>query len=143
MATQVETILADLQKNRAKKLTPQRQEILKILIESKKPKSAQEVFEKVRKNQPNVARDTVYRNLAMLTEEGLVSQINLQNKAKARFEFIGNAKHYHAICVDCEKIFCIDDVKIPKKINPPAKDQGFQIERYAFEIYGHCSACKN
>ena len=35
---------------------------------------------------PHVSLDTVYRNLELLREAGLVSQINLQSRESARFE---------------------------------------------------------
>jgi len=77
----------------------------------------------------------------MLTGSGFVSQINLQNKGTARFEFQAGKHHHHAICLTCNATFCIDDCFIPDRLPTPAKDRGFQITSHAFEVYGTCSKC--
>lgn len=125
-----------------KKLTPQRLEILRVLIQARKPMTAQQIHELVRASLERISLDTIYRNLFFLTEKGLVSQINLQNKRKARFEFQGSGHHHHAVCVECGNIFCIDDCVIPPRIEAPTEDPGFKIAGHAFEVYGICSDCQ-
>ncbi|MCE9598762.1 MAG: transcriptional repressor [Spirochaetia bacterium] len=123
------------------KLTPQRTEVLRVLIHSRNSLTARDVHLRVKKTFPHVSLDTVYRNLLMLTESGYVSQINLQNKAISRFEFQGDDHHHHAVCLTCGATFCIDSCFIPKKIPPPREDKDFRIVSHAVEIYGECSKC--
>src|SRR6185369_8778916 len=87
----------DSLKKKGQKLTPQRTEVLKVIMHARGSLSAKEVHTRVTRNFPNVSLDTVYRNLLMLTELGLLSQINLQNKGISRFEFQGEHHHHHAI----------------------------------------------
>jgi Fe2+ or Zn2+ uptake regulation protein len=124
------------------KLTPQRMEILRVLISAGASISAQAVLERVKETYPYISLDTVYRSLSMLTNTGLVNQINLQAKGSALFEFQGEAHHHHAICLQCGKSFCVDACPLPEVIPLPAADRRFQIISHAFEIYGYCYACQ-
>src|SRR5579862_1657013 len=124
------------------KLTPQRMEILRVLIAAGAPVTALAVLTRVKETYPYISLDTVYRNLSMLANTGLVNQINLQNKGTAQFEFQGEAHHHHIICLQCGKNFCVDSCPLPTTIPLPKEDQAFQVVSHAFEIYGYCSACR-
>lgn len=123
------------------KLTPQRMEILRVLVNAGAPISAQAVQMRVKETYPYISLDTIYRNLTMLTNTGMVNQLNLQNKGTALFEFQGEAHHHHAICLECGKSFCVESCPLPKVIPLPEADKGFRVVSHAFEIYGYCSRC--
>jgi Fe2+ or Zn2+ uptake regulation protein len=123
------------------KLTPQRMEILRVLINAGASISAQAVLERVKETYPYISLDTVYRNLTMLTNTGLVNQINLQTKAAVLFEFQGEAHHHHAICLQCGRSFCVASCPLPEVMPVPEADLEFRIVSHAFEIYGYCSKC--
>jgi len=137
----IEECLATL-RQKGQKLTPQRTEVLKVLMHSKTSLTAKDVHGRVKRLFPHVSLDTVYRNLLMLTESGYVSQINLQNKGISRFEFQGEHHLHHAVCLICGTAFCIDSCFIPKKIPPPGDDKDFKVLAHAFEVYGTCSKCR-
>ena len=124
------------------KLTPQRREILRVLIGARASISAQAVQERVKETYPGISLDTVYRNLSLLTTTGLVNQVNLQAKGIALFEFQGEAHHHHAICLECGKTLCIDLCPLPEAIPLPEADRQFRVVSHAFEIYGYCSTCQ-
>src|SRR5579859_6200617 len=109
------------------KLTPQRMEILRVLIAAGAPVTAQAVLARVKETYPYISLDTVYRNLSMLANTGLVNQINLQNKGTAQFEFQGESHHHHVICLECGRSFCIDACPLPKVVPLPAEDQSFRV----------------
>jgi len=125
------------------KLTPQRMEILRVLMSAGVPISALAVMSRVKEIYPYVSLDTVYRNLSMLTTTEMVNQINLQHKGAALFEFQGEAHHHHAVCLQCGKSFCVASCPLPQPLPLPASDPQFQIVSHAFEVYGFCSACKS
>lgn len=125
------------------KLTPQRMEILRVLINAGASISAQAILERVKETYPYISLDTVYRNLAMLTTTGMVNQVNLQAKGIALFEFQGEAHHHHAVCLQCGKSFCVDACPLPETIPLPDADQQFRVVSHAFEIYGYCSCCQS
>ncbi|MHB9144990.1 MAG: Fur family transcriptional regulator [Symbiobacteriia bacterium] len=124
--------------------TPQRTAILRTLMESKHPLTAQEVAGKVRVTYPHISLDTIYRNLTMLRDAGLVNQVNLQNREAARFEFQAEGQHHHHfICLGCGKTFCVDSCDLPLLKELPREDPGFRVVGHAFEVYGFCSRCQS
>jgi Fur family zinc uptake transcriptional regulator len=123
------------------RLTPQRTEILSILIKAGVPLSAQEVHQQIIRQQPAVSLDTVYRNLTTLTEVGLVSQVGLQSRDSARFEYQGENHHHHAICLKCRKSLCIGEISFQPEIEKELKAIGFRPVGHIFEIYGICAEC--
>lgn len=124
------------------KITPQRSEILRVLKLSEKPICAKEIFEHVKKSQPNISIDTIYRNLDMLTTSGLVCQMNVRHSGKSFFEFIGEHHHHHAICTMCGSIECVD-ICFPIENISLKKDKKFKITGHVFELYGICGVCQN
>ena len=130
-------------RERGLKVTPQRLELLKALMAARQPLTARELARAVRATHPHVSLDTVYRNLGVLVECGLVNQINLQNRESARFEFQDEGTHHHhLVCLGCGKAFCVDWCPARSaSVRPPA-DPGFRVVGHAFELYGYCSACQ-
>ena len=127
------------------KVTPQRIEVLRVLMSAGAPISAQAVLGRVKETSPGVSLDTVYRNLTLLTTTGLVTQINLQSKGIALFEFQGAAHHHHAICLQCGQSLCVSGCPLPtlQALPMPEGDTGFKVVSHAFEMYGYCSACQS
>lgn len=142
MSLQVEEVLQRL-KGRGHRLTPQRQRIIEVLLEGDEPQTAQEIYQRVREQYPNVSLDTVYRNLGLLTDTGLVHQINLKAGERARFEFAGDARHHHhLVCLSCGQSICLDFCPMADAAAESARQHGFQVVGHAFELYGYCARCQ-
>jgi len=124
-------------RGRGYKLTKQRESLLDALAEIKVPATVQEIFEQITKKNSTVNFSTVYRNLEMLVEEGLVLQLEF-GRGASYYELKWSDKHYHhLICKSCGKIqktdFC------PFSHMPPNQD--FMPIEHRFEIYGLCKRC--
>lgn len=142
MAQPVERVLAAL-KERGYRRTPQRERIVEILAESAEPLSAREIHRRVRRTFPHVSLDTVYRNLEVFREAGLVSQINLQNRESARFELHHEGEHHHhLICVACGNSVCLPICPIDLESPLQRIKEKFSVVSHAFELYGYCSDCR-
>lgn len=130
-------------KARGLKITPQRLEILRVLAAAEEPLTAQEILRAVRATQPQVSLDTIYRNLALLTEQGLIGQVNLQNRESARYELQSEGRHHHhMVCLGCGKSFCVELCPSALTTVRPREDPGFKVVGHAFEVYGYCSNCQ-
>lgn len=112
------------------KLTKKRQQILQVLKKHKGILSADDVHKKI----PEIDLVTIYRNLDLLSKEGLISRIDL-GKNKAQYEY-QEKPHYHAICEKCQKVvhFSASDEKIRKLL----KINDFQIEKIDVTVRGVC-----
>lgn len=125
------------------KLTPQRQEILGVLLEEEKYYSAEEILQQVQRRYPGVSLDTVYRTLYLFKDLGLVSELNFQGGYR-RFEFnLEGRHHHHLVCLKCghsEKLPCCPtDILVRVEKEHPE----FAIACHSFEVYGYCGGCQD
>ena len=83
------------------RVTEQKQLIMAILKESAVPLTAGEIYERACRQQPTLAKSTVYRNLEALRERGEVSHGLLEN-GESLYEAVRPHEHKHyMICKGC------------------------------------------
>ena len=100
-------------------MSRQRQVILSELRKLKTHPTADDLYLIIKKIMPNISLGTVYRNLNLLAEQGVI--LKLENAGTIK-RFDGNAiKHYHFRCKKCHEIIDImpDEISLLKK---PIKD---------------------
>lgn len=119
--------------------TTQREAVLKTVRLLDHP-TADEVYDEVSKHHETISRGTVYRNLAVLSDEGRLRKIGEASGA-ARYDW-NMVNHYHVQCRCCGKIF---DVSLPyldrlEEQIPDAKE--FIIEGHEIVFTGICPECK-
>jgi len=87
--------------------------------------TAEEVYENIKKEYPNIGKGTVYRNLGILAEEGEIRRISLPGEPD-RYDHI-TEKHQHCKCVKCGKILDVE-VELSEKLEDKIKDKhGIEI----------------
>jgi len=121
------------------KLTPQRKLLLEILFHSRGHLSAEEIFEEVKTTQPNVSFGTIYRNLSLLAEMGVINQLNFKD-GRSRFE-LSQGHHHHLICLDCGNAIDVPECPFSKIFDDTASANKFLIKEHNFEVYGYCEGC--
>ena len=120
--------------------TKQKEAILTLLRDTDSHPTTDWIYDEVRKIIPNISKGTVYRNLKILQEEGLISELNLSGTV-SRYE--GKQKnHYHFRCKMCGQVFDLDEPvnhELDKKI---AMKTGFKISNHQLEFHGICCDCQ-
>ena len=126
-------------KTSGKRMTKQRKKILEVLKKTDCHPTADWVYEKVKKDIPNISLGTVYRNLNVLSEMG---KIKILNYGSSHSRFDGNIKnHYHFHCENCQEVFDIE-LDIHNEINEKLEqEKGFRALEHRLEFYGLCSEC--
>ncbi len=82
---------------------------------------------------------TVYRNLGILLEQGLVSKIDFGSTFN-RFD-ANTAQHYHFICEKCDAIFDLD-LPVDARLNDRlSRYSPHRARRHDIEFYGLCERC--
>ena len=120
--------------------TTQRQIILEELTKLKDNPTAIEVYEMVRKRLPRVSLGTVYRNLDLMADNGMILKIEVGGTQK-RFEAL-TKPHYHIRCSCCGKVEDIDIPVIDDLIKVAAKSSLYQIQGHRVEFTGVCPDCQ-
>ncbi len=121
------------------RLTTQRQIILEELGKVTSHPTANEVYDMVRKRLPRIGLGTVYRNLELMAESGLILKLEVGGTQK-RFDATVQP-HYHIRCSQCEKV---DDIDIPvqQHINEIAEvSSDYKILGHHIEFSGICNSC--
>lgn len=92
----------DTLKDTGVRITPQRHAILEYLVDSMAHPTADDIYKALEGKFPNMSVATVYNNLRVFREAGLVKELTYGD-ASSRFDFV-TSDHYHAICESCGKI---------------------------------------
>ena len=87
------------------KYSKQREIVLKALEENVIHPTADELYKLIIKDFPNIGLATVYRNLNLLAEKGVIKKIYGLADA-AHFDH-NTHNHHHFICTKCNKIYDI------------------------------------
>ncbi|MDC7225150.1 MAG: transcriptional repressor [Spirochaetales bacterium] len=117
-----------------------RDEILKLLQETDIHPTAGWLYDQLKVDNPNLSQGTIYRNLGILVEQGLVDKIDFGSTFD-RFEY-KKPDHYHFICEKCGAIIDLD-IPIKTELNSEVeKIAGFKTRKHQIEFYGICDACK-
>ena len=118
-----------------RRTTQQRELVFGALMRLYHP-TAEEVYCLLQKEHPTVGRATVFRNLAVLTQEGRVTRLHLEEDV-ARYDANPNG-HYHFLCRSCAKII---DLPQTQRLTLPKSDE-FVIEAQSIHFYGLCRTCQ-
>ncbi len=140
----VKEILA-LLREKEYKLTPQRKIIIQAFFDNmEKHLSAEDVFNIVRQDHPEIGLATVYRTLDLLAELGILKKMNFGDN-KFRYEFCpekDNHHHHHLICLNCNKVIEFEDDLLESLEALIAKRIGFHVVDHQLKVFGFCKNCK-
>ena len=120
--------------------TIQKALILRAVCELKRHLTADEVYEFVKKDHPSIGKGTVYRNLAILTEEGAIRKVEVPDGSE-RFDFTLK-NHYHVRCVKCGEVFDVDMDEIPDLQKKIHDTHGMEFLTYDIFFKGICPECR-
>ena len=123
-----------------RRVTKQREAILKVLKNTRSHPTADQIYDEVRKEIPNISKGTIYRNLQVLQEDGAIFALNL-NGTLSRYE-VKQESHYHFRCEKCGRVFDLYE-PIDKEIDARVSRQtGFKVSHHQTEFRGLCKDCQ-
>lgn len=132
------------------RLTKPRSVILKLLNNTSKHVSAEDIYHKVHEKYPNIGLTTVYRTLDLLSELKLVHKFDFGD-GRARYELSRGPSaihHHHLVCKNCGKIvdykdYMKEEVKMVNKVEELLENRhNFKIDTHQLHFYGICSECR-
>lgn len=120
--------------------TPQRKIILAELCAVKTHPTAAELYDMVRLRLPRVSLGTVYRNLEVLHQDGMINKLEF---AGTETRFDGDlSDHYHVRCTECDHIEDVFNLSPSEKPAQPTELAGYQISGHRLEYIGVCPSCQ-
>ncbi len=124
------------------KLTNQRKAIIDVLFESIHHfLSAEEIYLKSKEKYSKTNFSTIYRNLEILEQIGMVHKTNVNGNSYSYGIVCQHEHHHHIICRACGKTQSISFCPL-EKILPQIDQYNFTLTDHKFELYGYCESCQ-
>lgn len=119
------------------RMTPQREVILDEMGKYKGHPTADALYERIKKKLPHISLATVYRNLEILSEAGMIKKLEISGRQK---RFDRQLEHHHHIC--CVQCHRIDNLKVETVSPEAAAEIGYRISGCRIEFFGICPDCQ-
>jgi len=122
-------------------VTTQRSLLLEIIRQAERHLDADELYQRARAKEPRISLATVYRNLKLFKELGLVAENNL-GETHSHYEMKGKAEHHHLVCLGCNQVIEFKSPFIAKAVAKTQQENGFDITSVQLKIEGYCRKCQ-
>lgn len=124
------------------KRTAQRDTILRAFLNAREHLTTDELFRRVRRQDPRIGFTTVYRTLKLLAECGLASEVAFHD-GFARYEHQFNRRsHHHMVCTECGSSVEFFSPEIDQVEREIGRKFRYTPTRHSFQIYGICADCR-
>lgn len=102
-----------------------------------------ELVSRLRRRGLRVSRDTIYRNLPILLEAGILGQ-SFKTSRDTFYESAFRKKHHdHIMCRDCGSVVEFKDPGVERLQKNIARRNGFKLEYHCHQLVGLCRKCRN
>ncbi|MDQ3856032.1 MAG: transcriptional repressor [Chloroflexota bacterium] len=121
------------------RLTPQRLEVVRALVEDEHP-SAEAVYQRISARLPTTSLATVYNTLDALRRLGEVLEIR-PAQGPSRFDVRQPHRHPHLLCTQCGRVEDAHAVQEPAVDVAEPAAAGWRDLVVRLDLYGVCPAC--
>ena len=133
----------DFLETKALRMTDQRMAIIDTVFSTNEHFTADQLLEWSAQRDSSVSRATVYRTLPLLTESGLVREMDFGKDCKFYDpNYADHPEHSHIICKDCEKIVEFESEQIAQLESEIVRKLGFSVASQQLQISGSCDTYK-
>jgi len=134
--------LIEVLKKSGERITPIRRALLENFCNHPKPQTIQELLAYLEKKGLTANKTTIYRQLEILAQIGLVREVNFSDRSK-RYELSSKDHHHHLVCQNCKKV---EDVNLDNDLDKQEKKiwqkNHFKILQHSLEFFGLCHKCQ-
>ena len=137
------TSVAETLRDQGQRYTKNRRDVIEILATAERPLTIPDILG----SGDDLAQSSVYRNLAVLEETGVVHRVQSTDEW-ARYELAEDltGHHHHLICSSCGSV---DDFTVPPEMEEAlhgvfegvAAATGFAPEHHRLDLVGTCNRC--
>ncbi len=129
--------LAERLRGSGYRLTPQRRLILDAVLKLGHA-TPEDVAAEVR--EVGINTSTVYRNLEVLENLGLVKHTHLTDRAPTYHAVTGH-EHVHLVCRECQRVRSVEPDVVADLVDTLRTEHGFVVDVGHLAIFGHCENC--
>ena len=118
-----------------------REEVLALLAAQRCLVSAQEIHDRLRRDDRAVGMASVYRALDVLTGLGLVHRVDVGGTACFEPADPSGEHHHHAICDRCGERAPFEDPELEALIERAGERLGYAVSAHDLTLRGTCPGC--
>ncbi|MDR1939959.1 MAG: transcriptional repressor [Clostridiales bacterium] len=122
-----------------RRMTKQKEAVKKALAELGHP-TAEELYASIKNAYPMLSRATVYRNLGLLANDGVVDRVIGMPDGGERFDAT-TSPHYHFICLKCGAVSDIDIAYKSDEDRQIEERYGYRVTGHKANFFGYCDKC--
>jgi len=132
-----------INRNQARKrpVTPQRKLLLNIIQEAQTHLDAKELYRRAIERDPGISLATVYRNLRLFKEQGLIEERRL-DETRRYYESKRPREHQHLVCRGCGHVIEFESPQIQKLIEEVERRNNFSVSKVELYLEGYCQECR-
>lgn len=121
--------------------TVRKRAILEAVLELATHPTADQVYEAVIQDHPDISRTTVYRSLESFARLGLITKACHPGSATRYDRNIDI--HHHLICLQCDAVIDISDAGLDRISIPDTSGFEFEVQDFRVQLRGICRRCRN
>ena len=96
-------------------------------------------IKKVHQTYPEIGAATVYRNIPLLLDVGILKETLTDHNGQKVYEISDDLHHDHIVCLDCNEIFEFHEESIETAQEKICRQMKFKPIKHRHVIYSHCS----
>src|ERR687888_1109774 len=123
------------------KPTAQRVAVLEALAAEPNDATAQQIHARLEAAGESVGLATVYRTLALLSEQGVVDAL-AHSPGETCYRVCGAEHHHHLVCSECHRVVELADCELDAWLERVSASHGFVATGHRLEATGVCPACQ-
>jgi Fur family ferric uptake transcriptional regulator len=127
---------------RPSRRTRQGDAVLNVVLGSNNFRSAQDIHAELRTAGEAVGLTTVYRHLALLTDEGLLDALQTADGELVYRRCHSEQHHHHVVCRRCGRGSEVELPDLERWAESTASDLGYSDVTHTVEIFGVCAQCR-
>ena len=121
--------------------TSQRRLLLSIIQEAEMHLDAKELYRRASERDDSISLATVYRNLHLFKERGLINERHL-GQARCYYEMKRLGEHQHLVCESCGQVIEFESPLIRKLVAEVQRKNNFSVTKVELYLEGYCRKCK-
>src|SRR5216110_1236004 len=124
------------------KRSTKRDRIVEVFLREQGHVSADDLFDRIRRESTAIGRATVYRTLQWMVEAGIARKVDF-GEGRSRFEpAYRHPRHFHLICTTCHSSSEFLSSDVESLMEEIAANRNFAAAQSVVQIHGTCEACR-
>lgn len=122
--------------------TPEREKIIAEIFSRHDHFDVDELYFRLRQKGSKISKASIYRNLPLIKECGLIKELWLEDGHMHYEHIYGHGHHCHLRCIMCGKIIEFVDKNLGKIKQRLERETDFKIIDDRLDLTGYCPDCK-